>query len=72
MGEQADLKKLREDIAKAHDIAFSVMRDYLRATPEALKAAGHTSVDSAILYTVNRTIKECDSLRRAYVKKYPD
>lgn len=70
--EQRDLAAMKERISSIRDMAFSAMRDALRATPDDLRNSGHKTQEGMLVSHFKYYQKRCDDEVTKHIKKYPD
>jgi hypothetical protein len=70
--EQADLDAMKVAQAKERELAFSMCRMILNARASELKSMGHNSIEAAMRYTIESSLKKIDKLGKAHIAKYPD
>lgn len=70
--EEADLKKLHEDLAKEKDSFSSLVLHYLDMDETMLKHCGHKTNEGAIFHSSKAHKKKLLDLTKAHIKKYPD
>lgn len=70
--EYQDLETMKDEVIETKVRAFDYMVSLSRMTPEHLKQTGHSSIGSALEWTVKRYNTDVEKLHKAYIKKYPD
>ena len=70
--EQRDLDAAKARVAEHQAMFFSMARDVLRMDEAALKTIGHKTIEGAIKSYVESTLKDCDKVWAAHLRKWPD